>query len=135
MTEITKETITTQTPVARQTTVQQTGESEVREVSSSRTIEYVVYFFLGMIEILLAFRFMLKLTGASTASAFVRGIYSVTNIFVMPFEGIFRRAVNQGAETSSIFEPSTLVAMLVYAVIAWGIVKMVRILSGEHQPE
>ncbi len=135
MTEITKETITTQTPVARQTTVQQTGESEVREVSSSRTIEYVVYFFLGMIEILLAFRFMLKLTGASTASAFVRGIYSVTNIFVMPFEGIFRRAVNQGAETSSIFEPSTIVAMLVYAVIAWGIVKMVRILSGEHQPE
>lgn len=135
MTEITKETITTQTPVARQTTVQQIGESEAREVSSSRTIEYVVYFFLGMIEILLAFRFMLKLTGASTASAFVRGIYSVTNIFVMPFEGIFRRAVNQGAETSSIFEPSTLVAMLVYAVIAWGIVKMVRILSGEHQPE
>jgi YGGT family len=135
MTEITKETITTQTPVARQTTLQQTGDSEAREVSSSRTIEYVVYFFLGMIEILLAFRFMLKLTGASTASAFVRGIYSVTNIFIMPFEGIFRRAVNQGAETSSIFEPSTLVAMLVYAVIAWGIVKMVRILSGEHQPE
>ena len=54
-------------------------------------------------------------------------------IFILPFEGIFRRAFTQGVETTSVLEPATLVALLVYAVAAWGIVKFVRISSGEQQ--
>lgn len=103
--------------------------------SNSETSEYLVYYFFGALEILLAFRLILKLAGASLASGFVKMIYGITGIFTWPFEGIFRRAVSQGIETTSVLEPATLVALAVYAIVAWGIVKLVRISSGEKQPE
>ena len=91
------------------------------------------YFFFGAAETLLAFRLILKLLGASPASGFVDFIYGVTGIFIAPFEGIFRTAVSQGIETRSVLEPATIVAIVVYTVVAWGIVELVRISSGEKQ--
>ncbi|MFA7301437.1 MAG: YggT family protein [Candidatus Shapirobacteria bacterium] len=93
--------------------------------TNNETSEYLIYYVFGFLEILLSFRLILKLAGASLNSGFVRLIYSVTSIFTMPFEGIFRKNNN--------FEPSTFVAILVYILIAWGIVKLVRISSGEQQ--
>ena len=134
MAEISKETITTQgnniNPVVNTTTKNTSFKSEA---TSSQTVEYLVYFFFGLLEILLAFRLVLKLTGASILSAFVGLIYGLTGIFILPFEGIFHRGYAQGVETTSVLEPSTLVAIIVYAVLAWGIVKLLRILSGEQQ--
>jgi len=129
MAEITKETITTQ----ENTSDSVVNVSPTKEATNSQTVEYVVYFFFGVIEVLLAFRLILKLMGASVSSFFVRFIYSVTGIFILPFEGIFRRGFAQGVETTSVLEPSTLVAIIVYVVLAWGIVKLVRISSGEKQ--
>lgn len=104
------------------------------EASSSQTLEYLIYFLFGILEVLLAFRLVLKLLGASTASGFVRFVYGFTRIFIFPFEGIFHRAVSEGIETASVLEPSTIVAIIVYALIAWGIVVLVRVLSGQTQP-
>jgi len=101
--------------------------------SSSQTSEYVVYYIFGVLEILLAFRLVLKLAGASTTSGFVRFIYDISAIFVLPFQGIFRQAVTQGIETVSVLEPSTLVALIVYAIVAWGIVQLIHISSKEEQ--
>jgi hypothetical protein len=131
MTEIVKETITTQKDNTNTviTTPVKSG------ATSSQTVEYLVYFFFGALEILLAFRLIFKLTGASLSSAFVGLIYGVTGIFILPFEGIFRRGFAQGIETTSVLEPSTLVAIIVYAVLAWGIVKLLRVLSGEQQED
>lgn len=129
MAEIVKETVTTQedntntvvtTPVKKETT-------------SFQTVEYLVYFFFGALEIPLAFRLVLKLTGASISSAFVGLVYGLTGVFILPFEGIFRRGYAQGVETTSVLEPSTLVAIIVYVFLAWGIVKLLRILSGRQQ--
>ena len=103
------------------------------EATNSQTAEYLVYFLFGALEILLSFRLALKLAGASISSTFVSAIYGLTGIFILPFEGIFRRWFSQGVETTSVLEPSTVVAIVVYAVLAWGIVKLVRILSGEQQ--
>jgi hypothetical protein len=130
MTEIIKETVTTQDRETNPTT-----QTSVAAATRSQTTAYVVYFILGTIEILLGFRLILKLTGANMASGFVNFIYGVSGIFIMPFEGIFRRAVNQGIETASILEPSTMVAMVVYAVIAWGVIQLVQLISGERQSE
>lgn len=137
MAEISKETITTQgnniNPVMNTTTKNTSVKSTA---TSSQSIEYLIYFFFGALEVLLAFRLVLKLTGASIASGFVGLIYGLTGIFILPFEGIFRRGYTQGVETTSVLEPSTLVAIIVYAVLAWGIVKLIRILSGEqHQTD
>ncbi len=103
--------------------------------SSAQRTEYLIYYLFGTLEFLLAFRLIFKLAGASLSSGFVNFIYSVTNLFIWPFEGIFRRGFMPGVETTSVIEPATLVALGVYALLAWGIVKLVRISSGEEQPE
>lgn len=103
------------------------------EASNTQTAEYLIYYVLGTLEILLAFRLLLKLAGASLSSGFVRMIYGLTSIFVWPFEGIFRKGFAQGVETTSVLEPATIVSLIVYAILAWGIVKLVRISSGEKQ--
>jgi hypothetical protein len=129
MTEIIKETVVSQNETPKTTVIKPTKI----EATGSQTFEYLVYFVLGALEILLTFRLILKLTGASITGAFVGLIYGLTGIFILPFEGIFRKGFSQGIETTSILEPSTLIAIVVYAVLAWGIVKLIRILSGEKQ--
>jgi hypothetical protein len=103
--------------------------------STSQKTEYLIYYFFGTLESLLAFRLVFKLAGASLASGFVKMIYGLTNILTWPFEGIFRRGYMPGVETASVLEPATLVALAVYAIVAWGIVRLVRISSGEQQTE
>ena len=136
MAEIVKETVTSQgntvNPVVNTTTKSTAVKSTA---SNTQTIEYLIYFLFGALEILLAFRFILKLTGASIASGFVSFIYGLSGIFILPFEGIFRRGTAQGIETTAILEPSTLVALVVYSILAWGIIKLIRIVSGEQPQE
>ncbi|MDD2270486.1 MAG: YggT family protein [Candidatus Dojkabacteria bacterium] len=127
MTEIIKESVTSENEGQ---TAAVTTEIK-REASSSQTIEYIIYFIFGLLNILLAFRFILKLTGASTSSIFVNFIYDLSRVLILPFEGIFNRGTAQIMESTSIFEPATIVAIIVYAVLAWGIVKLIKIFSKE----
>jgi len=128
------------TTITKETVTSDNGSTDVvvnapvkRQATNRETYEYLVYYIFGALEILLAFRLVLKIAGASMASAFVRLIYGISRFFVMPFEGIFRRFSSQGLETTSVLEPSTLVAIIVYAILAVGIVKLIRISSGEEQ--
>ncbi|OIP73928.1 MAG: YggT family protein [Candidatus Pacebacteria bacterium CG10_big_fil_rev_8_21_14_0_10_36_11] len=105
------------------------------KTTQSQYIEQILYFFLGVLEVLLVFRFILKLMGASQASSFVQFIYGTSKIFIFPFEGIFRRAVTQGIEVSAVIEPANMVAIIVYAVLVWGIVSFIKVLSGKAQSE
>ena len=126
MTEIVRETVRTENEVA-------STPVNAGEVSGTQTTARLIYFLLGILEVLLAFRLIFKLAGASPGSFFVNAIYSLTGIFIMPFRGIFRQAVTTGVETTAILEPATVVAIIVYAVLAWGIVALVRIISGERK--
>lgn len=129
MADVIKETVTT-----REDNVIPAGNtSDSREATSYQTVEYLIYFFFGALEILLAFRLILKLMGANSFSAFVGLIYGVTGVFIVPFQGIFHQATTTGIETTAVLEPATLVAIVVYAVLAIGIVKLIRIFSGKKQ--
>ncbi len=129
MTEIVRETVTTRSNDVAVVNPRAT------DVTGNQTIERLIYFLSGIVEILLVFRLVFKFTGASHGSYFVDLIYSLTAFLVMPFVGIFRSAVGTGIETTSILEPATIVAIIVYAVLAWGIVALVRILSKEQQTD
>lgn len=130
MTEFIKETVTTEGDRDNNEVV---STKATNDATSYQTSEYLVYFFFGALEILLAFRLILRLTGASSFSAFVSLIYGITGIFIMPFQGIFQQATAKGAVTTAVLEPATLVAIIVYAVLAVGVVKLVRIFSGKQQ--
>src|SRR5690242_18484440 len=80
----------------------------------------VVWYILGVIEILLAFRFVLKLLGANPYAGFTSFIYGITYVFSAPFLNVFRVTSISG----SYFEWTTLLAMFVYLIIAWGIIKL-----------
>lgn len=128
------------TTIIKETVTSQNGSSDAvittpvrKGATNSQTYEYLVYYLFGALDTLLAFRVILKLLGASTGSFFVNFIYSLSRIFVMPFEGIFRKGFTEGLETTSIIEPSALIAIVVYAVLAVGVVKLIRISSGEEQ--
>ena len=86
----------------------------------------IVGLLVGVIDILIAARFLGKLFGASAQSAFVSFIYTVSGPLVAPFQGIFG---NGGSKANS-FETADLVAIVVYAVIGWGLVMLIRIVTA-----
>ena len=92
----------------------------------------IVWYILGIIEVLLAFRFVLKLLGANAAAGFTSFIYNITYIFAAPFLSVFRTTrITEG----SIFEWTTLLAMAVYWVIAMGIIKLLLMGRTVSTPE
>jgi hypothetical protein len=99
------------------------------------TAKRVVYYILGLLEVLLAFRLVFKLLGANPGSGFVSFIYTVSKVFLLPFTAIFRSAATEGIETKAILEPSTIIAMVVYALIAWGIVKLIIIMRERNDKQ
>lgn len=131
MAEIVKETVLTQNQGPKVGVTRETKSI----ASNTQTLEYLVFFILGILEVLLLARLLFRLLGANVGSLFVSFIYGITNIFVYPFVGIFRRGVTRGIETTAVFEPETVVAMIVYALVAWAIVKLVQIMSGERLEE
>ncbi|OGG85823.1 hypothetical protein A2392_00150 [Candidatus Kaiserbacteria bacterium RIFOXYB1_FULL_46_14] len=84
---------------------------------TTRIVWYVFY----VVEALLAFRFILKLLSANSGAGFTEFIYSVSAIPLAPFRFVF----SNNAIGSNVFEWSTLLAMLVYWVLVWGIIKLV----------
>ncbi len=84
-----------------------------------------VWLLLGFIEVLLAFRFILKLLAANTTAAFTNAMYTLTDVLVAPFTSVFRTSYGAG----STFEWTTLLAAIVYFAIAAGIINL--FLMGE----
>jgi hypothetical protein len=91
----------------------------------------VVWYVLGVVEILLAFRFVLKLVGANPEAGFSHFIYGVTYIFAAPFLNVFR--ITQVA--GSTIEWTTLLSMVVYWMLAFGIIKLLLIGKTVSTPE
>ena len=91
----------------------------------------VVWYILGVIEVFLAFRFVLKFLGANPGAGFSSFVYGVTYIFASPFLNVFRITQVSG----SIFEWTTLLAMFVYWLVAWGIIKMFLMSKTVSTPE
>ena len=91
----------------------------------------VVWYVLGALEVLLAFRFILKLLAANPGAGFSSFVYNVSYPFVAPFLNVFQRTQVDG----NIFEWTTLLAMLVYWMIAIGIVRLFLMGKTVSTPE
>ena len=91
----------------------------------------IVWYILSVLEVLLAFRFVLKLMGANAAAGFTNFIYAVTWPFTAPFLAVFQRTTVAG----SVMEWTTLLAMLVYWIIGFAIVKLFLMSKTVSTPE
>lgn len=73
-----------------------------------------------MLEVLISIWVLLKLLGANPQAGFAQFIYGMTAVFLARFTALFP----DPAAGAAVLELSSLVAMLVYALIAWGIVRI-----------
>ena len=80
----------------------------------------IVWYVLTVLEVLLAFRFVLRLIGANPVAGFTDFIYSISYPFAAPFLAV----VDQSRIGGSVFEWTTLLAMVVYWLVAKGIVRL-----------
>ena len=107
-------------------------ETKPEVTQSNIKARKIAYYILGVLETLFTFRLVFKILGANPESAFVNIIYTITNFFLAPFDGIFRSAVTDGIETQAVLEPKLLIAMATYAVLVWGIIKIIE-LNGKQK--
>ncbi len=91
--------------------------------------QQVIYLLFGLLEGLLGIRFVLGLLGANPAAGFAQMIYGLTGPFIAPFVGLFGQPSFEGY----VFEGNSLAAILVYALVAWVLVKVVVLLMGENR--
>lgn len=80
----------------------------------------VVWYIFYVVEVLLAFRFALKLFAANPSAGFTDIIYTLSVPLVAPFIYVFNVWSIGGGRV----EWGTLLALFVYWVLAWGIVKL-----------
>jgi hypothetical protein len=115
---------TTETTTRAGDTVQKTTEtssSRAKSEHQQNTAARTVWFIAGILLVLLGFRFVLALLGANTSNSFANFIYKVSHPFVTPFFSLFSYRQVYGVSHVEVY---TLVAIVVYAVIAWGIVRL-----------
>ncbi len=96
--------------------------------TSSRKLVQAVYLLFGVIEVVVAFRFVLRALGASPEAGFAQAIYGVTALLVVPFQGLFGASP---AGNGSVLEVPSLVALVVYPLVAWGLAKALWLVYGE----
>ncbi len=125
----TREVRTTDSQVG-DTNVQRKTVKAVSSAPAGVVAQRVVWYIAGFIIVLLALRLVLQLLGANAGNGFVDFIYSLSGVFAAPFYGMFNYTPSYGV---SYFEVSTLVAILIYALVAWGIAKLFTL--GSNHPE
>lgn len=104
------------------TTTREAPASPVR--SGQNVLTNIIWLLFGILLILLALRFLFALLGANPSNGFANFVYSTSHPFVAPFFGLFNYNYHYGI---SKFETYTLVAIVVYAVVAWILTTLVNI--------
>lgn len=84
----------------------------------------MIWLLLGLLEALIALRVVFKLIGVNAANAFATLLYNVTGLFVAPFASL----TSAPAAGGMVLEISSIIAMIVYLLIAWGLERIVYVL-------
>ena len=113
-----KQTRTVHEPLVRTEHPQKVYETKKAIFRSWQIIWYV----LGVIEVVIGFRITLQAISANPFSGFVTLIYVLSNPLTIPFRGIIRSSVYG----NSVIERSAIVAAVVYFLIAWGLVSLIQ---------
>ena len=103
------------------TTHHDTGE---KGRNTTFKVTQVIWLLLGFLQAVLALRFLFKLIGVNPANAFASILYGFTDLFVAPFASLTGAPAAEGM----VFEFSTLIAMIVYALIFYALERLVFVI-------
>lgn len=103
-------------------TTQQESDQKQR-LFSFKTTQWI-WLVLGIVEVIIGLRVLLKLIGANPQSPFASLVYNLSAMLLVPFAGL----VGTPTAGGMILEISSIIAMLVYALLAWGIDRIVWVI-------
>jgi hypothetical protein len=109
----------TENKISEVQTTQKEPERE-RQIFTFKATQ-LIWLFLGILEVLLALRFALKLIAANPDSPIAVFIYGFTGLFLLPFAGLTATPAVGGM----VLEISTMIAMAIYALLAWAVERVV----------
>ncbi len=89
-----------------------------------RSLQYV----LGLFEVLLAIRLVLRFLDANPAAGIVDLVYKLTEVIILPFKGIFANIYLSGG---GVLDTVTLSAMIGYPVIAYILVELLQLAARD----
>jgi hypothetical protein len=96
--------------------------SVVRRTSPPAMWANVIYVVFAVVDGLIAIRFLLKLLAANPEAGFAQFIYGVTAPLMAPFVGLLG---TPAASNGSQLEVTSLVAIVVYALVGWLLIRAV----------
>jgi YggT family protein len=119
-----------QETVARQQPGYASTEQVTRDVAAERRLGFlkvtqIIWTILGILEIMLGLRFVLKLIAANPNSGFSVFIYGFTGLFVAPFRALVGTPTSGGTS----LEVTTLIGMAVYALFFWILVRVIQVFA------
>jgi len=87
-------------------------------------VTQLIWLLLGLLEAAIALRVLFKLIAVNAANPFAALLYGVTNLFVAPFASL----IGAPAAGGMVLEISSIIAMIVYFLIAWLLERIVYVL-------
>ena len=108
-----------------------TSEHEQGREQRAATIKatQIIWMLLGLLEALIALRVFFRLIGVNVTNPFASFLYTLTQLFVAPFSTLI------GAPSAGVMvlEISSIIAMIVYFLVAWGIERIAYVLFYRPQ--
>jgi hypothetical protein len=94
-------------------------------------LQQALYLLFGVIETLIAIRLILRLFGANPEAPFAAAMYAITAPLIAPFVGLF----GTPQLGRSVFEPHSIVALCIYALLAWLLGSVIWLLLGDARAD
>ncbi|HEX2997954.1 MAG TPA: YggT family protein [Anaerolineales bacterium] len=87
-------------------------------------VSQLIWLLFGGLEALIGIRMLLLLIGANPANWFAAFVYQLSDLFLWPFRNIVANPTFQ----NYVFEVTSLIAMIVYPLIGWALVRLIWVL-------
>ena len=96
-------------------------------------VNRLIWFIVGLMVALIAIRFILLATGANASAGFAQLIYNLTEWMVAPFAALIGAITYPGAEQTAVFEPASLVAIVVYVLLGFLLTRLANLMLGTNR--
>lgn len=107
----------------REVTTTQHEQGREQRVATFKATQ-IVWLVVALLEAAIGLRFVFKLIGVNAENAFASLLYNVTDLFVAPFASL----TGAPAAGGMVLEISSILAMAVYLLIAWGLERIIYVL-------
>lgn len=102
-------------------------------MTEKNSAKYIVYTIVGITELFLLIRLLLKLIGADINNLIVSKFYLLTENIVDPFNNVVGIVALKGPRENMIFEPGNILAIIIIVFIGWVIIDILSIRNIKRQ--